>query len=163
MARNIGRQVELRYGDAAAARIAAASGGHPYIARQLLSLAYARRGRQPGEVTPAELAAAEDLFLYDARYAATIDDTGLWGELTGGPLWTPEMARANEAILRTLAHAAGPVAPAALVEGGPPGMRRRALAALEQFGVVRPATTAGDRREIACGLFQDWIRLGTEG
>jgi hypothetical protein len=162
MARNIGRQVELWYGDAAAARIAAASGGHPYLARQLLSLAYARRERQPGEVTPAELSAAEDLFLYDARYAATINDTGLWGELTGGPLWSPEMARANEAILRALALAGGPVAAAALVEGGPPGLRRRALAALEQFGVVRRATAEGDRREIACGLFQAWIRLGTE-
>ena len=50
MIRNIGTQVKLSYSEEAAAYIAQISGGHPYLARQLCSLAYKQRHRRMGEL-----------------------------------------------------------------------------------------------------------------
>jgi hypothetical protein len=170
MVRNIGRQVVISYGDDAALQIARASGGHPYLARQLCSLIYGQRRRRPGEVTLPEVEDAVETFLFDARYAAAINETGLWGELTRGPLWNEKASLANEAVLRVLSRADGPVTEQALGAESEPAAGRAALAALEQLCVIRRVEedTAPRRRsyELSFGLFRAWIRrvlLGLEG
>jgi hypothetical protein len=170
MVRNIGRQVVLSYEDDAALRVARASGGHPSLARQLCSLMFEQRDRRPGEVTLSDVEAAEETFLFDPQYAAAINETGLWGELTRGPLWSEKASLANEAILFALARADGPVPERDLLGEGAPAARRASLAVLEQLCVIRRGGgDAAPRRgsyELSFGLFRAWVRrvlLGLEG
>jgi tetratricopeptide (TPR) repeat protein len=162
MIRNIGRQVELSYADDAEICVARASGGHPFLARQLCSLAYKQRNQQPGEISLRPIEKAVDRFLSDPVYAALVNDTGLWGEVSSVGLWGEQASRANQAVLLALARSPEPLTESAITNGLDSASPRSALFALQQLCVVRAVEDSPDhpdpRYEIAFGLFRSWLR-----
>jgi tetratricopeptide (TPR) repeat protein/LysM repeat protein len=162
MTRNIGRQVELAYADDAANLVAQASGGHPFLARQLCSLAYKQRGQQPGETSGESIQKAIERFLFDPQYTTFLSDTGLWGEISNVKLWGDQAAQANQAILLALARSSEPLPQSVMTDGPDSDSLRAALFALQQLWVIRPADDSLDqsdpRYKIAFDLFHAWIR-----
>ncbi len=169
MIRNIGTQVELSYSDEAAIYIARASGGHPSLARQLCSLAYRQRHQQPGEVTLIAIQKATERFLSDPKYATSLNDTGLWGEVTNSKLWGEQAAQANQRILFILAQSTDSATESVITNGPDPIAGRSALFALCELHVIRPVEESMDAADsnytITFGLLRAWIRrmrLGLE-
>jgi len=102
MIRNIGKQMNLLYAEDALSFIADASGGHPYLARQLCSLAYKNRDANPiGEVTLHEMKKAADLFVSHPDYNDSLE--GIWQEATRPLVWSESLQRENKEILLYLA------------------------------------------------------------
>jgi len=162
MIRNVGRQVELSYTDDATICVARASGGHPFLARQLCSLAYKQRNQQPGGILLTSIEKAVDRFLSDPVYAALVNDTGLWGEVSNVGLWGEQASHANQAVLLALARSPEPLTESAITNGLDSTSHRSALFALQQLCVVRAVEDSPDhpdpRYEITFGLFRSWLR-----
>jgi hypothetical protein len=163
MIRNVGGRVELSYSDATAASIAQASGGHPFLARQLCSLAYKQRNQQPGEVPLQSVQAAAERFLFDPQYSTpTLGDNGLWSEISNVKLWGEQAARVNQSVLLTLAQSAQPLREIEIANDPEAALKRSALLALQQLSVIRPVEEISDQSDsrymIAFGLFRSWIR-----
>ncbi|MCL5996109.1 MAG: tetratricopeptide repeat protein [Chloroflexi bacterium] len=173
MVRNIGAQVELSFDDETAAFVARASGGHPFFARQLCSLAYMLRQRQSGRVSMEELRAAAEKFMFDPQYAAIVNESGLWGEISNSNVWGEAIARSNQDVLLLLGKANDAQPEAALVNDIPAechataqqpqqaNTRRSALYTLNNVYVVQrdqPGPATGSRYAILFGLFRNWIR-----
>jgi tetratricopeptide (TPR) repeat protein len=175
MIRNIGRQVELSYDDDVVEFVAWASGGHPFLARQLCSLALNERKMKPGEVTLAELQAAAEKFLFNPTYASIINEQGLWGaEVGNAKIWGEQLARSNQEVLLSLGRAKQPQPRSALVNevnesandqahqlfGS--AARETALITLDQLTVVddvdAASSTTDPHYDISFGIFRDWIR-----
>lgn len=166
MIRNIGQQVELTYTDAAGDFIAEASGGHPFLARQLCSLAYAEQGHKPGEMRLEYLQQAADRFLFDPRYAVYLNDRGLWSESTSAELWDANQSQINEAILRTLAASTDPVPESVLIAQPDSHAKRSALFSLGQTHFIHLSDkdeNADPHFGITFGLFRSWIRRSLLG
>ncbi len=169
MIRNIGTQAGLSYSDEAAMYVAQMSGGHPALARQLCSLTYRQRDRQPGEVTLSAVQRASERFLLDPKYAASINDTGLWSEVTHDKIWGEQVAQINQAILSMLAKSVDPVAESSIISGPDAATRQSALFALRELHVIRPVEEPTESADphyiITFGLLRTWIRrikLGLE-
>jgi len=162
MIRNIGTQVKLSYSEEAATYIAQMSGGHPYLARQLCSLAYTQRHQQPGEVTRSAMQQAVERFLFDPKYASCLNASGLWGEVTSVKLWGEQAARANQDVLFTLARSRGPIAGSVITQGVDQVALRSALFSLTELSVIHALEDSHELDEpyymISFGLFHSWIR-----
>ena len=79
MIRNIGKQMSLPYDDDALSFVANVTGGHPYLARQLCSLAYKRRdANQTRNVTLREMQSAAEIFTSHPDYNDSLE--GIWQE-----------------------------------------------------------------------------------
>ena len=128
--RNIGTQVKLSYSEEAVGYIAQMSGGHPYLARQLCSLAYGQRRQRMGELTRSAMQQAVERFLFDPKYASSINASGLWGEVTNVKLWGEQAARANQDVLFTLAQSTDPIAESVITNGSDQVALRSALFSL---------------------------------
>ena len=146
------------------------SGGHPYLARQLCSLAYEQRRQQPGEVTRLAMQQAAERFLFDPKYASFVNAVGLWGEVTSIKLWGEQVARANQDVLFILAQSIDPVAESVLVSGSDQVTLRSALFSLHELSIIHPVEDSSNSSEpyyvISFGLLRAWIRrirLGLEG
>jgi tetratricopeptide (TPR) repeat protein len=170
MVRTIGSRVELSYSDAATDYIADCSGGHPFLARRLCSVAYAMRGSQPGDVPLEVLRRAAEQLIFAPRYAVMTGDVGLWQEAGDALRWGEVPARANQAILVALARAEEPPAEAELIAGADFAARRTALYALKELSLIRTSeqdpVAANPHYRITYGLFRDWLRrvqLGLTG
>lgn len=163
MVRNIGRQIGLTYDQETLDFIAQASGGHPYLARQLCSLAY-QSLRRAGAVPLDVVHQAAERFVRNPRTAAFVDDNGLWGYLGQPDLWGLMGGRANQAVLIDLTVAPQPLAAQELKEGPNPEGRASAIFALRELWVIRPAdpTASPAAYEISFGLLRDWIALNRE-
>lgn len=162
MIRNIGTQVKLSYSEEAATYIAQMSGGHPYLARQLCSLAYTQRHQQPGEVTRSAMQQAVERFLFDPKYASCLNASGLWGEVTNIKLWGEQAARANQDILFRLARSREPIADSLITQGVDQVALRSALFSLTELSVIHALEDSPELDEpyyvISFGLFHSWIR-----
>jgi len=102
MISNIGKQMDLLYADDALSFIGSVSGGHPYLARQLCSLAYKRRGtKQAGEISLLEMQKAADIFISHPDYNDSLE--GLWQEVTKSVIWSKSLEVENQQILIYLA------------------------------------------------------------
>jgi hypothetical protein len=163
MVRNIGRQVGLTYDQETLDFIAQASGGHPYLARQLCSLAYQTLDRA-GAVPLDVLRQAAERFVRNPRTAAFLDDNGLWGYLGQPDLWGLLPGRANQAVLIDLAAASLPLTAQELVDGPNPDLRASAIYSLREQWVIWPTQppTSPLRYQISFGLFRDWITLNRD-
>ena len=162
MVRNIGRQVGLVYEDESVALIAEYSGGHPFLARQLCSLLYKQRGRQPGQIKAAAIPAAVEHFIYDEQTVTHLD-AGIWQDAGNPALWGEEQAQINQALLLELARADGPTPQDRLLDSPNADLRRTALINLERFHFIHqsePGVYA-----LRYGLLRTWLRrrqLGLE-
>jgi hypothetical protein len=169
MIRNIGSQVELSYDATAEELVAQASGGHPFLARQLCSLAYEQRSQHPGKVPLESIEKAADRFLFDPQYATFVNHTGLWGEVSNTKLWGEQTARANQEILIALAESPDPLTESDLIGKLDTPAHRSAFFALRQLHVIRPTRgspgSSDPQYAITFGLFRSWLRrvqLGLE-
>jgi hypothetical protein len=103
MIRNIGSQMGLKYNREAAEFVADVTGGHPFLARQLCSLAFRRLGGL-GNVPLSHLQEMADCFIREPSSSTHLDEDGLWGEITDPHLWPSAQVIENETILTALAH-----------------------------------------------------------
>lgn len=159
MVRNIGRQIELTYTDEALESIVRASGCHPFLARQLCSVAFNINKRHPGEVSANLINQAQEQFLFDPQYSSFLSDTGLWGEARSEALWGSEAAQANKQILLSLSQSEGPLAKLQLLDlGGNKAALHSAIYGLEQLSIIRKAKYSEEYFEISFGLLRSWIR-----
>jgi len=79
------------------------SGGHPYLARKLCSVAYNARLMVRGTpVTVQDMRRAAGLFVRDPQASAAVD-AGVWQEVTNAPTWKASLAATNGSLLRVLA------------------------------------------------------------
>ncbi|HEV7398437.1 MAG TPA: FHA domain-containing protein [Pyrinomonadaceae bacterium] len=167
MIRNIGQQVELTYSDTAEDFIAQASGGHPFLARQLCSLAYAEQKQRPGEMRLEYLQEAAERFLFDPQYAVYLNHRGLWSESTNVELWGEAQSQINQAILGVLASADGPVPESALIDEPDSYGKRAALFSLAQLHIIQSIDDPGGGTDrhfvIPFGLFRSWLRRSLLG
>ncbi|MUG91718.1 tetratricopeptide repeat protein [Scytonema sp. UIC 10036] len=159
MVRNIGGQIDLSYDDRATELVAQASGGHPLIARQLCSLAYRQRNRQPGPVSVVTIEESIHRYIYDLQYAAVLKE--LWDEVTSNQLWGASAARAHEQILFALAQSDSSLPEAQLVMDNDSVNYRSALFTLNQIHILHliesPEQTPLTYK-ITFDLFRQWIR-----
>ena len=162
MVRNIGRQVGLVYSDESLDAIAALSGGHPFLARQLCSLLYKQRGRQPGQIDAAAIPAAVEHFIYDEQTVTHLD-AGIWQDAGNPALWGEEQAKINQAILLELARADGSALRDRLLDSPDADLRRTALINLERFHFIHQPEPGA--YALRYGLLRTWLRrrkLGLE-
>lgn len=103
MIRNIGLQMGLSYTDEAVAFVAEISGGHPYWARKLCSLAL-QSWDGANRFTLEDLHIAAQRFVQEPGTAQLLDERGLWGEITDPHLWPKTQISANEHILLSLSE-----------------------------------------------------------
>ena len=103
MVRNIGQQMGLVYSDEAVAFVADVSGGHPFLARQLCSLAFQQLGRR-GAVPLSHLQGIAERFIREPGKSEILDENGLWGEISNPDLWPRPQVAENQAILKSLAQ-----------------------------------------------------------
>jgi len=159
MIRNIGRQVGLVYPDESVEIIAKASGGHPFLARQLCSLVYRERNRQPGIVPVDSVRKAVERFIFDPEYNVLLNEKGLWGELCDERLWGEEISIANREVLSALAQS--PVAPNTKCFSNSI-THHSAIFALQQIHAIQAVKNFHNPRnacyEIKFGLFRSWLR-----
>ena len=105
MIKNVGQQMGLRFQAQAAEFVADISGGHPFLARQLCSLAIqsSQAIRASGEIKIDHLKQAVQDFIQNPDYASNLDTQGLWGEVTNPKIWPESEISIHEFILETLA------------------------------------------------------------
>jgi len=103
MIRNIGRQMDLTYSEEAVAFVANVSGGHPFLARQLCSLALRQLGRS-GDVPLPHLQETARRFIREPGTSELVNENGLWGEVSNPNLWPQPQVVENQAILKSLAQ-----------------------------------------------------------
>jgi tetratricopeptide (TPR) repeat protein len=168
MVRNIGLQVDLSYTDSAVLAVSRYSGGHPFLARQLCSLAYKHLNYEPGEISLTAIQKAAQQFLFDPEYATFLDDVGLWGEISSVELWGEKIASANQSVLSRLAQCSEPCPESSIIrsEEGDVASFRTALYALRQLHIIKSDDEDLEPNySITFGLFHSWIRqvrLGLE-
>jgi hypothetical protein len=162
MVRNIGQQMGLAYTDEAVEYVADLSGGHPFLARQLCSLAIQEAGdKLGGTLTLEHLQAAAGRFVRDPNTEALLNERGMWGEVSNRELWPEPQIVENQDILSDLASNQPQAEADLLGSGGDPRVRERALFELKQryvVGLLEAAEQTAFRLYIQFGIFRDWIR-----
>jgi hypothetical protein len=167
MIRNIGQQVELTYGDDGGNFVAHASGGHPFLARQLCSLAFTQQKQRSGKMHLEYLQRAAERFIFDPQYAVYLSHSGLWNEATHIDLWDSTQARINESILIELASSREPLPESVLIAGSESYAKQSALFSLTQLHVIHPTDDDAGETDphfaITFGLFRSWVRRSILG
>jgi len=156
MVRNIGRQMGLAYTDNAVEFVADASGGHPFLARQLCSAAL--RGLDQtltGKITLGHLQAAAECFVRDPNTGALLNERGLWGEVTNPELWPSLQILENQTILTSLAETDRQPESDILAAGRDRTAREQSVFELKQRAVLGKLK---EMLRIQFGLFQNWIQ-----
>jgi predicted ATPase/TolA-binding protein len=104
MIRNIGVQMGLEVDDAAARAAVRITGGHPYWARKLCSIAY-HAMNSASRITLQDIDDGALHFVNDPGTNHLLDSRGLWGEVTDENMWSESQINANSTILCALAEA----------------------------------------------------------
>ncbi|MBN1147043.1 MAG: hypothetical protein JXA78_07295 [Anaerolineales bacterium] len=155
MVRNIGQQMGLVYTDEALEYIADLSGGHPFLARQLCSLAVRELGEDPGgALTYESIQTAAERFVRDPNTESLLNERGLWGEATNPELWSQPQIIENQIILTSLAESETLPEEDLLRSGRDPAARERSLFELKQRYVLNKVMAA---LRIQFALFRNWI------
>jgi len=162
MTRNIGRQVNLIYSDQSLDAVAVLSGGHPFLARQLCSVLYRQRDRQPGQIEADAISPAVEHFIYDDQTVTHLD-AGIWQDAGNPALWREAQAQVNQVLLLELARADDPVPQDDLLDNSDADLRRTALINLERFHFIHQPEPGV--YSLRYGLLRTWLRrrkLGLE-
>lgn len=104
MVRVIGGQMKLSYSKGALESVVHASGGHPFLARQLCSIAYEALKLGYLQLTPDHIKTAKRVFISQPTTSALLNEQGLWGEVTNSDLWGHRVAVDIKNILLFLAR-----------------------------------------------------------
>jgi len=167
MIRNIGQQVELTFSDEGGNFVAYASGGHPFLARQLCSLAFTQQKQRTGEMHLEYLQRAAERFIFDPQYAVYLNHSGLWNEATHIDLWNSIQSQINESILTKLASSPEPLPESALIAGSESYAKQAALFSLTQLHIIHSIDNQAGETEprfaITFGLFRSWLRRSILG
>jgi len=160
MIRNIGRQMGLVYSSEAASFVADISGGYPFFARQLCSLAF----QHADGTSTFDLSHLQEMTHRFISEPATSELLrGLWEEAQDPALWSTAHIIENQTLLKSLAQAE----PQAEEKLASQAQDRRAFEhALEELKLRAMLSQAPkDRFQIRLRLFRIWIRryaLGKE-
>jgi hypothetical protein len=155
MIRNIGQQMSLAYSDEALAFVTAASGGHPFLARQLCSVAFQRLSHV-GNVSLPHLQDTAEYFVRTPDKAAFLDERGLWGEICNPSLWPQSQVIENQAVLRSLAQAEPRSETTLMRLARDCRAAEHSLIELEKRAIIERLERG--RVRIRPHLFRDWIR-----
>jgi hypothetical protein len=155
MIRNIGRQMGLIYSDEAVLFVADVSGGHPFLARQLCSLAFQQLDCL-GDVSLSHLQETAGRFIREPGTSEHLDEHGLWGEISNPHLWPQSQVVENQMVLMTLSQGE-PKPEGDLVEIAQDRWAcERSLDELERRAVLNKLETSSFN--IHLRLFRSWIR-----
>lgn len=146
MINDIGQQMGLKYGPAALRRVYLESGGHPFLARQLCSLAWRRLGESQRSARPILLneftiVKAADAFIDSGDHASYFEE-----------LWSIRLNEVERAVVRQLAEANAP-------QPRQKGERQAFNSLLEQHII----TQEDELYHLTFGLFRRWIRAHVLG
>jgi len=156
MVRNIGSQMEVTYEETALNLVAEASGGHPFLARQLCSLAYQELGRR-GQITLSHIKEAMKRFIQEPQTATILDASGLWQDIVeNDTLWSPAQLLENATILKILAQHEAQAKSELLQQATNLQACEYSLYELEKRAVLQTQPQA--LLSIQFGLFRNWIR-----
>lgn len=157
MIRSLGQQINLTYEKNALDYILEMSGSHPFLARQICSLANKkRRGMQPISVEIVQEVVQE--FVNNPQRNSYFDDRGLWGELTKEYIWGHEVGQANQALLSALAGAwPQPLSENELYAAAERKAAQKAFYALKERSLIH-SPDQNSYYQITFGLFREWIR-----
>jgi hypothetical protein len=168
MIRSLGQQIDLEFHKSALQYILDMSGSHPFLARQLCTLAY-RKQKSRGVKGPINVEIVDDAVHEYVRNPATasyFDEYGIWGELGKPEHWGEEVGLANHQLLYLLASSNRELAEDELCSC--PGISSRsayqAFYALKENSIITSNNKSG-YYHITFGLFQNWIsfhELGIE-
>jgi len=134
------------------------SGGHPFLARQLCSIAYKKHG-DTGKISHSVVKHIAHNFVRNPTTASYFDDQGLWGELGRSSIWGDQVSQANHSILQNLAVSSHGLRKSKLNSGPNATIAEQAFIALEERSIISPIEPGSDTYHITFGLFRDWIRL----
>jgi hypothetical protein len=153
----LGQQINLTYDANALDYILEMSGSHPFLARQICSVANRRRtGMQPISVVIVQEVVQE--FVNNPERNSYFDDRGLWGELAKEYIWGQEVGQANHALLIALARAwPQPLSENELHASAERQAAQKAFYALKERGLIHSPDQNG-YYQITFGLFREWIR-----
>lgn len=155
MIRSLGHQVKLEYSQQAIDLIYEAGGGHPFITRQICSLAFSQM-KQPGQVPLELLQHVIEEFIYDPDTASLLNRDGLWGSITEAAIWGRQEARAQGDLLRFLASECDPRPIIEFVQGKNSASKRAAIQELKNLHIIKEV--APGHYDIAFGCFKNWIQ-----
>lgn len=158
MIRNIGRQIdlELEYTDEAAKFVADASGGHPFLARQLCSATLkTMEGAGTSKIELNHLLEAAKRFIREPGTADLLNENGLWGEVTDPVLWPQPQVIENRNILTGLARSQPQRREMLLEKGQDKAAFDKSVSELEHRAVINQSEQL---LEIRCDLFRQWIK-----
>jgi hypothetical protein len=142
MIESLGFQMGVRYEREALHFLAGSGGGQPFVTRQLCSRAVeGRLGRGTITVKRDQARMAVETFVFDDPYLRE--------------MWRIRLDEAQREMLRTLAQASEPLPRLALLPAAQRQAAVAALAALEDYTLVRRRE---DRYAIAWDVFRKWIR-----
>lgn len=165
MIRSLGQQINIQYEGDALNYILEMSGSHPFLARQICSLACKKRK----DMRAISLDIVKEVvreFVRNPSTASYFDEDGLWKELSQPDLWGDEVGKANHLLLRTLADSGQDLSEQELYTcvGIDKKVALKAFYALKERCIISSPDDSGYYR-ITFGLFRDWIRfhqLGVE-
>lgn len=155
MVRNIGSVMGLSYHGDALGFIADISGGHPFIARQICSLAYQRHG-QISEMTLEHIVETANRFIREPGKSDLLDEHGLWGEISDNQLWPQSLIIENQAVLTALADTEPLPESSLLAMAQDSRAREQSLDEMNRRAILdQPADL---HYNIRLQLFRQWIR-----
>jgi len=151
----IGHQMMLSYSDDAVNAIVDASGGHPFLARQICSRIYKSL---PSGQYRIEKEQAEGALKWFIRNSDSLGPSGLWGELTNPVIWGEDFAKSAKRILRLVAQK-GVIERDEIIKKIvdahiTPFLAETTLLELENRGVL---THVRDEISICFDIFRQWI------
>jgi tetratricopeptide (TPR) repeat protein len=168
MIRSLGQQIDLDFHESALQYILDMSGSHPFLARQLCTLAR-RKQKDRGVKGPISVDIVDEAVHEYVRNSATasyFDEYGLWGELGKTEHWGEGVSSANHQLLYLLAGSKRELAEEELCSC--PGISSKfayqAFYALKENSIIA-SNNKSDYYHITFGLFQNWIsfhELGIE-
>jgi tetratricopeptide (TPR) repeat protein len=157
MIRSLGQQINLQYEERALEYILDMSGSHPFLARQICSLAYKKsRGMRTITIEMVEVVVQD--FVRRPSTASYFDENGLWKELGQPDLWGEEIGKANHQLLCTLASSDQDLSENELCAGIDKKVALQAFDALQERSIISSPDNSGYYR-ITFGLFRNWIRF----
>ncbi len=157
MIRSLGKQIDLEYEKRALDYILDMSGSHPFLARQICSLAY-KKGRNMSVISVEVVENVVRDFIRNPALAIYFNEYGLWKELRQPDLWEEEVGKANHLLLRRLAEASRDLSEDELCSGLDKKLAFTAFYALKERSLIVSQDNSGYYR-ITFGLFRNWIRF----
>ena len=150
----IGSQMLLSYSPTALDRVVQASGGHPFIARQICSAVY--KSLPPGKqnISIEDIENTLRKFISQSTTSNFLNNQGLWGEITNIKLWQPELINEYKRILLMLSKNHSLVEDELLKSSVNLSFGERAVQELERRGVLK---NINGTYTIGFEIFRDWI------